>query len=218
MKRGHADRERALAQLARAGQMRIGMEGYARIIATLNDGPKCTTEIQALHPTVSRLTILAIMRQCLRAGIVHRQDWYRPSPHARMVPRWALGDEGDVSMPQYEERARNARRAQSTLILLTTCMQLCAEYPRSRAELQAELKMHQATIERVVRVLRSHRLIYVASWHKPAIGRSVEEFGVGNRRAAPRPARVTDDPDYWRAFAAKQRTSELCHRMAGSVA
>jgi leucyl/phenylalanyl-tRNA--protein transferase len=34
--------------------------------------------LQALHPNVSRLAILGIMRHCLRAGIVHRVSWYRP--------------------------------------------------------------------------------------------------------------------------------------------
>jgi hypothetical protein len=212
-----SEHEHALAQLRRAGTMRIGTEGYARIISSLNDGPQSASGLQALHPSVSRLTILAIMRHCLRVGIVHRASWYRPAPHSRMVPVFALGADGDISMPEYEERARNPRRAPSALMLLTTIMRLVAEYPRSRAELRDELKMHQATVERIVQIMRKYRLIHIASWDKRPIGTTVAEFGLGNKRDAPRPARVSDAPGYWRGFAQKQHTSALCHRMAGSA-
>jgi len=209
--------EHALAQLRRAGTMRIGTEGYARIIGSLNDGPKSVSSLQRLHPTVSRLTILAIMRHGLRAGIVHRKAWYRPAPHARMVPVFALGADGDISMPQYEERARNPRRAPSALMLLTTIMRLVGEYPRSRAELRDELKMHTATIERVVSLMRRHHLIHIASWDKRPIGTTVAELGLGNKRDAPRPARVSEMPGYWRGFEQKQRTTAMCHRLAGNA-
>jgi hypothetical protein len=207
----------ALAQLRRAGTMRIGTEGYARIISSLNNGPKSASDLQTLHPSVSRLTILAIMRHCQRVGIVHRASWYRPAPHSRMVPVFALGADGDISMPEYEERARNPRRAPSALMLLTTIMRLVDEYPRSRSELCNELKMHQATVERIVQIMRKYRLIHIASWDKRPIGTTVAELGLGNKRDAPRPARVSEMPGYWRGFEQKQRTTAMCHRLAGNA-
>lgn len=178
------------AKMAALCSMRIGMAGYAAIIGSLRHGPLSTTELNALHSKVSRLLILEVMRHCRRAGIVHRVDWHRTTPHSRLVPRWALGRDGDISMPMYEEKTRRPRRAPSTLILLTTAMELMGEHPHSRTELAEALCMNIETVYRVINALRANKLIYVASWHKPALGTSVQEFALGDKQAARRPAQV----------------------------
>ncbi len=197
--------------------MRIGMAGYAAILGSIRHCALSTTQLAEKHG-VSRLLILGVMRHCLRAGIVHRTDWHRPAPHSRMVPRWALGADGDVSMPMYEERTRRPRRAPSTLILLTTALQLMEEHPHSRTELAAELCMHVETVYRIVDALRKNGLIYVASWHKPPIGTPVQEFAAGCKRDAPRPARVSGSVEVMRGYRQRQEQRAILHALAGSVA
>lgn len=183
MKAGPEQRE----ALRRAASMRIGLEGYARILGSLRKRPKSTADLAAEHG-VSHLAVLLVMRHCLRAKVVHRPSWYRPAPHSRMVPTWALGAEGDVSMPMYEERTRRPRRAPSTLILLTTAIELLRDAAMTRQELAEELCMHVETAQRIARALRDAGLVYVESWNKSPMGKPAEELRYGNRKDAPRPA------------------------------
>jgi hypothetical protein len=187
---GSTKRPDLRAAMAALCKQRIGMAGYAAILGSIRTQAMSTTELVERHK-VSRLLILGAMRHCLRAGIVHRVDWHRDTPHSRLVPRWALGRDGDISMPKYEEKTRRPRRGPSTLCLLTTAMELMGEYPHSRTELAAALCMHVETVYRVVRALRANKLIYVASWHKPAIGTTAQEFALGSKDNAPRPPRLS---------------------------
>lgn len=205
------------AWMAEITKRRIGLAGYAKIISSLRAGPKSTTELEEEHK-VSRVLVLHVMRHCLRAGIVHRCEWFRPAPHARMVPKWAMGRDGDISMPEYEERFRKARRAPSTLILLTTVLQMLEEHAHSRTEVAEALCMHIDSAYRVLGILRAAGLIYVASWHKPPIGTSVEEFRTGNKRAAPRPAQIGRSRDTMRGYAARREQHAMLHALAGKEA
>lgn len=181
------------AVLLRAAKMRIGMEGYARIIGSLKGTPKSTAELAAEH-NFSHLNVLRIMRHCLHAKVVHRESWFRPTPKSRMVPMWALGGDGDVCVPRHEERLRSpnrkARRGQSTLILLTTAIEILREVPMRRLELAQELRMHEETASRVIAALRAAKLVYIESWHKPQRGATSPEYRYGpGKKDAPRPAR-----------------------------
>jgi hypothetical protein len=198
--------------------MRIGMAGYAAIIGSLRAGPLSTTELNERHSSVSRLLILEVMRHCRRAGIVHRVDWHRTTPHARLVPRWALGRDGDISMPMYEERTRRPKRAQSTLILLTTAMELLGENPHSRTELAEALCMNVETAYRVIKALRDNKLIHVASWHKPPLGTSVQEFALGDKPDARRPPRVGRTAETFRQYKVRRVQRQTLYALAGMVA
>lgn len=209
------DLREAMAALC---SLRIGMAGYAAIIGSLRAGPLSTTEINERHSKVSRLLILGMMRHCRRAGIVHRVDWHRTTPHSRLVPRWALGREGDISMPMYEERTRRPKRAQSTLILLTTAMELMGEHPHSRTELAEALCMNVETVYRVINALRVNKLIYVASWHQPPIGTSVQEFALGDKPAARRPGRQSKSAETFAKYRVRREQRHALHALAGMVA
>lgn len=194
--------------------MRIGMTGYAAILGSVRQRPMSTSELAEKHK-VSRLLVLSVMRHCLRAGVVHRVDWFRPQPHSRMVPRWALGRDGDISMPMYEEKTRRPRRGPSTLILLTTALQLLEEHPHSRRELAEALCMHEESSSRIVNALRENKLIHVASWHKPPIGATVQEFAVGNKPDAPRPPRISCSSKTMKAYRARRQQRAVLHALAG---
>jgi hypothetical protein len=209
--------EERRAKMRALSAQRIGMAGYARIIGSLRAGPLSSADLSAMHG-VSHLLILLIMRHCLRAGIVHRVDWYRPKPHSRMVPRWALGADGDISMPQYEERTRRPRRAPSALITVTTALQLMSEHPHSRAELAAALCMHVETAARIVSALRAAKLIYVASWHKPPVGTPVQEFATGCRPDVPRPKRIGSSPRVFRQYRQRRLQIKAMMALAGKSA
>jgi hypothetical protein len=156
------------------------------------------------------------MRHCRRAGVVHREQWFRTQPHARMVPKWALGAEGDVSMPQYEERTRMPRRAPSTLILLTTAIELLSENGLTINELSAELCMCRESGERVIKALRQAGLVYIGSWHKPPMGTSVAEWRYGQRADARRPPRQPQSV-YFDRQRGRNRQMRLMHALAGSA-
>lgn len=177
------------AHLLAIGKKRLGLDGYARIYASLREGPAGTVELAARNKT-STLTILAVMRHLLRCKLVHRCRWFRPAAHARMVPVWAFGDGPDVSMPMYEERTRRPRRAPSMLILLTTVLDLLKDEPLTHAEIAEELAMSVDSSYRIMQTIRRRKLAYIASWDKPAVGTPIPEFKAGNRKNAPRPAKV----------------------------
>lgn len=194
--------------------MRIGMDGYAAILASLHAGPKSTTQLAEEHQ-VSRLLVLGMMRHCLRAKVVHRPEWYCPMPHARMVPLWALGEQGDVSMPQFEEQTRRPRRGPSTLILLTTAIEMLKDRPYTRAELAEDLKMHIETACRVVDALRKARLCFVESWNVQPRGTSVAEFRYGTRSDKPRPGRRPAQQE-WKKYRVRRSQMRVMHALAGA--
>lgn len=196
-----------------AGQ-RIGMAGYAAILSDIRFNVLSTSTLAEKHG-VSRLLILGVMRHCLRAGIVHRVNWHRTVAHSRLVPCWALGGEGDISMPQYEEKTRRPRRGPSTLCLLTTVLQMLGEHAHTRAEVTADLCMHEETTSRVISILRKAGLIHIASWNKPPIGTSVAEFKAGGGRDAPRPARVGNSVASMAGYKERRKQLSMLQALAG---
>ncbi len=188
------------AQLLRASQMKIGFAGYVRVLASLrDDGPMLSSDL-AEQCGVSRLLVLKMMRHCRQRGVVHRCRWIRTKPKARMVPVWAYGDGRDISMPQYEEesriKARFPRRAPSSLIMLTTILELLAENALTHAEIAAELAMGIESSYRLVGALREYRFVRIASWHRNPVGVTVPEFAVGSDRNARRPPTAAAERAY----------------------
>lgn len=180
-------------RLREAAARRIGLEGYVRLYASLRDEPMTADEIAAKND-VGQLAVLLIMRHLLDRGLVHRCRWVRPKPHSRMIPVWAFGPGCDVSMPQYEERyrfkRRRERRAPSTLMTMTTVLEMLTEMPMSHQEIADELCMSKDSAYRIIGILRAHKLVHIASWNKPALGTTTPEFKAGNRPNARRPPRA----------------------------
>lgn len=203
------------AHLRRIGLQRVGMAGYARILGSLRAGPQGTAEL-AERNGVSHLLMLGAMRHCLRAGVVHREQWFRTQPHARMVPKWALGTEGDVSMPMYEERTRRPRRGPSALMLLTTAIELLSENGLTIAELSAELCMGRESGERVIKALREAGLVHIGSWHKPPMGTTVAEWRYGQGNDVRRPPQQKASV-YFARLRVRNQQMRLMHALAGSA-
>lgn len=201
--------------MASMASQRIGMDGYADMLGSLRAGPMSTNQLADKHG-VHRTLVLLIMRHCLRAKVVHRCAWFRNQAHGRLVPNWALGGDGDISMPAYEERTKRPRRAPSTLFLLTTVIEMLKDRPYSRAELAEELCMQIETPCRVLAALRRNRLCFVETWNQPAVGTSVAEFRYGvNRPDKPRPARRTPGQQ-WEVYRKKRSQMLVMHALAGS--
>lgn len=196
---------------------RIGLDGYAKFYASMRGKPPMTTAELAQASGLSHRALLEVLRHLLRCKLVHRAEWVRPAPNSRMVPKWVFGDGPDVSMPMYEEafrsRAKLARRAPSILFTMTTALELLADGPCSHPELAAEMGMSVSSAERIVAVLRRHRLVYIASWIKPPAGRTIAEYGVGDCKAAPRPKRIDSSANVKRRY--KHR--DLLHLMAAPL-
>ena len=209
-----ASPERA-AQLQAANQRRIGLDGYARILGSLIGHPQSSAELAKTND-VSHLLILALTRHCLRAKLLHRRDWIRIVPHGRKVPVWALGEAGDTSMPQYEERARRARRAPSTLILLTTVLDMLKTAAYTRSEIAAELCMGIESGQRIVAALRDNKLIFVESWQQGR-GMPSAEWRYGPRRADnPRPP-ATGEARAVANWHGRRKQIQMMQAMAGPL-
>lgn len=165
---------------------RVRMKGWVAFLAKIHAGP-CTTADLVEATGIGRLSVLMATRHFLRAGIIHRRAWHRPVPHAKMVPTWAWGREGDISMPEYEERVRRPRPAPSTLVLLSTVLDLIRDTPMRNREISEEIAMSMDTVGDVMRELRAHKMVRVGSWHKPPVGCTVAEWVMGSGPDARRP-------------------------------
>ena len=127
-------------------QMRIGFDGHCRILAAVAHCSQSLDEVAA-STGIARRTVARTMGYCLRAGVVHRPEWFRPCAHARMVPRFKLGRGGDVSIPMYEERFRGsvgqkAAVPHGNVLTLATLLNLMQEDRMSRLELAEAMAMH----------------------------------------------------------------------------
>lgn len=204
------------ARMAQIASARIGMDGYADMLGSLRAGPMSTLQLAAKHG-VHRTAVQLAMRHCVRAKVVHRTGWFRTQPHARLVPMWALGGEGDISMPQFEERPKAPRRAPSTLILLTTVVEMLKDRPYTRAELAEELRMHVESAVRVLTALRRNRLCFVESWDQPPVGTTVAEFRYGvNRADKPRPPPRANG-EQWAVYRGRRSQMRVMQALAGKA-
>lgn len=209
----HAD------NLRRAASMRLGLEGYIRILASLRHkgmtAEQVSAEFDLNHNTTTKL-----LRYMHRLKLVHRESWFQPKRHSRHLPVWRLGADGDVSMPQYEGKAH--RPPNPMLILLATSIECLQEHPLTVVELAGELAMHKETAARIVQLMRLHGLSHIRSWTRVSNGLPVAQHGyLGTRDAArpPRPQITPEDRRRWRnTLEDKRRHMQLIAATAGATA
>lgn len=181
---GKATPEHA-ARLDRARRMRLGLEGYVKILAALRT-PMTTRQVEERFGT-DHNTTNKLLSHMHRYQLVQRVDWFRPVRHSRWLPVWQFGGT-DVPHPAGEPPAKG--KARSAMVLLGTTVQLLRDEPRTLGELAAELAMHEESASRLVNLLRKYRLSHIKSWIKPPTGVTVAQHTFGPGNDAKRPARV----------------------------
>lgn len=178
--------------------MRLGLEGYIRILARLRNKGMSTDQV-AIAFALNHNTATKLLRYMHKLKLIHRESWFQPKPHSRHLPIWRLGSNGDVSMPQYEGKAH--RPPNPMLILLATSIECLQEHPLTVVELAGELAMHKETAARIVQLMRLHGLSHIRSWTRAINGLPVAQHGyLGTRDAArlQRPPITPEDRRRWR--------------------
>jgi len=205
--------------LRRAASMRLGLEGYIRILARLRNKGMSTDQV-AIAFALNHNTATKLLRYMHKLKLIHRESWFQPKPHSRHLPIWRLGSNGDVSMPQYEGKAH--RPPNPMLILLATTIECIKESPLTVIELADELAMHKETAARIITLMRQHKLSHIRSWTRVSNGLPVAQHGyLGTRDAArpPRPQITPEDRRRWRnTLEDKRRHVQLIAATAGATA
>lgn len=182
-------------RLAIARSNRIGIEGYLRLLVAVREAPLTSVEVSertCVHVDLVR----RVLRQMRDAGLVHREQWFRPNPKSRMLPRWGFGAAGDVPQPGW--RDPRATRIRSThLVTLLTVIEVLKEGPTRADDLAAEVGMHRYSVYRVIALLRENRLCRVAKWERGAIGA---------------PALLFEFCEVWRPDAGKQKREPIAQQ------
>jgi predicted transcriptional regulator len=213
------DVEEQRAHLLRASTMRLGLDGYARILAGLRKSGMSTAQVVEAHK-INHNTATKLLRYMHRMGLIHRDAWFRPIPKSRLVPTWFIGKDGDVSMPEAEVPAH--RPPNSTMILFATAIQVLQDAPTTITELAAELALHKETAARIVQILRDNGLSRIAGWDRAINGMPVARHGYLTLRDATRPARppiTPEDRRRWRQTVnAKKQHLQMIAATAGARA
>ncbi len=204
--------------LVRARKERIGIEGYVRILAMLRTPMSSAQVIEATG--LDRINCNRILRHFRRAGLIHREQWFRPNPHSRMLPMWALGGDGDVPNPGYE--CPTKVRPSSSMLTLITIIQVLKEEPRTMAELCEEVGMVHCNVARVVKFLRNAKLSRVVHWVKPPMGHPYAAHGYCEQwtpdQRKPKPADRSAQAKKWKeTFQAKRAHLAMVKAMAGAM-
>lgn len=173
-------------RMRKASANRIGTEGYVRILGAIREKPLSSDEIAELAG-VHRHTAVRLMCWAKRMGLVHREQWFQPRANSRWVPKWGIGAEGDVSMPEYETPSKSVPRA--ALIQIGALVQIMCEEPRTAAEIAVELGVHKETALQLIACLRKHGLSTIAGWDRTTNNLPVAQHRWLGTSDAPRPKR-----------------------------
>lgn len=207
------------ARLRKANTKRLGLEGYCRILRSLYVQPATGAEASLAHD-VNGNTMSHVLRSLHRVGLTHHQEWVRPKAHSVLVPVWA-GGEGDDAVPAVAAPRRSNRRARNAAIVISTVKEILDE-PTGMKELAVEMGLHRETCIRIIRIMRTHKLVHIVRWdaREKGGGDVVPIYGFGPRRDANKPApRATRCPEAARrhsaAHYAKRKQLELIRALAG---
>lgn len=211
--------EQQRAHLLRASTMRLGLNGYARILAGLRKSGMSTAEVVKAHK-VNHNTATKLLRSMHKMGLIHRDAWFRQIPKGRLVPTWFIGKAGDVSMPDAEVKSH--RPPNPNMISFATAIQVLEDDPVTVAELASEMAMHKETAARIVQILRDNGLSRIASWDRATNGAPVARHGYltpKDCQRPPRPAITPEDRRRWQqTSSAKRRHLQMIGATAGAVA
>lgn len=212
---GKATPEHA-ALLRDARAKRLGLEGYIRILAYIRFKAVTSAGIAASFG-IHHNTTAKLLRYMRRLGLIHRENWVRPSPHSRLVPKWRLGADGDVSMPIAEAPAKTPPNPM--LIYLATVIEILSGPPITISEISEDLGMHKETVGRVLGMLREHGLSTIASYERPLSGPPVAQhryLGITDAKWPGRGCMVAARKRWRTTHTAKQRHLRLIAATAGT--
>lgn len=193
---------------------RIGLDGYARILALTRTSP---TTAQVSEATgVTHDTVRKILKIMHRLGLVHRHSWFVPKPRSRPIPLWGFGPDGDEPNPC--ANTRSVARAQGPSLMIAAIAQALSDGPLTRRELAAEMQLHPNHLSRVIAILHRNKLLYIASKVVQPIGNPTHVYAYGEGRDAKSKLEPRkEQARRWSKTArAKKKHLEMISRTAGN--
>lgn len=202
------------AKLRKANQMRLGFDGYCRILRSIQVDPG-TGETLAERFGVNHNTMNHVLRSLYRMKLIHRREWVRPREHSVLVPIWAFGEDGDCE-PEVPAPRRTSRVARGSAITLGTIFELLADDKCSMGDLAEEMGMHRETVIRLIRIMSDHKLVRIAGWRRRSTGGPIPLYGLGDIRNAARPKPQQNAKNHANTHRLKQQHIQMIHVIAGN--
>ena len=172
---------------------RMGLQAYARILASLRDTPGTAWDLaerfnrgrQRMGETLWRLE---------RGGFVHVSDWV-PNLRGRgmLIPRFVFGPGTSAPYPVPLRRKTHGvglvlSDPRPELVGFMSILR-AMEQPVSRAELREATGYSHHRLSELLRCMRALGLVHVAGWNTERIGNPAQlfQFGAGADVRKPRP-------------------------------
>ena len=195
--------------LDNARESRIGLDGYCAILASIIVAPQTAAQL-AERFGVRLRTMTWICCSLFRAELVHRSAWVKAGARTKHLPVWSWGADGDVPHPHWRPVSR---KASQSAILLQSVRDALEDRPQSSKDLAADLGFTWQHTNWLLRILKAHRLIRVASWDVRETGVHVGLLAFGPGRPAARLALVGRSPGRAAVFSRRHREKSKMLRM-----
>jgi len=203
----------------KAKTVRLGMAGYARLLAILRTGPQSPVEFQSAAG-VGHTTAHRILGSMYALGMIHIAGW-RMEPESPTQPQFIGFPGSDVAPPAIRPNGRpidgsrkpRAIKPTSELASFKLLLQTL-ESPASKDEIMAATGMSAQTVRRAVDALVKWRIARVALWtSRPHPGGApMPNYQLGSEASAHRPPRTSArdvQRRYLRSRAERERISGL---------
>lgn len=174
---------------------RLGMGGYARVLAALRDKPMTYMEGQAAtgirHNSMHR-----IFNSMYALGMVHIADWMI-EPDRPTAPRFGMGHADDAPPPVKRPNGKRVTKAKMPpavvpapeLVAMKSLLQAVQE-PATALEVIAATGVSPVTVRNALAEMHRLRLVHIALWTPRAgnnSGAPVPNYQIGRAADAPRP-------------------------------
>lgn len=181
---------------AKARTVRLGMAGYARLLATLRDAPSTSQQLQQ-RAMIGHTTAVRVLAGMHMLGMIHISVWSM-EPNQPTLPIFKAGGAPDAPVPTMRPNGRPMVAARVVSLknpppeLIAFKGLLAAiEDPSSRLEISAKSGLNNITVRTAVEALIKHRLARIACWQwRNHGGAPIPQYQIGPGAAASRPARM----------------------------
>lgn len=200
---------------------RWGLVAYARVWATIHQQPRTAHEAAAAVSSGAQPTARVLWRMA-SLGIAHVSSWCAPhAPRANVwVPRFAAGPGTHASPPAGKRIATGGRLRPRAEVTHFAAILRELEVGATRADITRNTGVMEHNLARLLRALRTMRLVRVAGWEvrEWGGGRPAEVLQLGTGPDAPRPrrmSRTTINRRYKQARSAHLHMLRMVHHTAG---
>lgn len=190
-------------------EFRIGLPGYARIVAAM---PGTVPQI-AERTGMSQLGVRRIVRELRSLGAIGEKEKTKGKPRSSPVSVWAVGD-------YPSNKAGTCARPRAHVIAFVKLLEEI-QSPSSITDIVESVGIAHATARRVIKSLRLGGVCHIGAWQVQVSGPRVPMYRFGPGKDAKKPP-PQPKAEIQRRMRAKQATDggqlqRLWHQMAANV-